>query len=335
MERTDIEDIIIKDCENQELTKQEYEILKTWLNQSHKNQQLYMQMKMTLLYPKPEDMKKLQKEVWFHLQKRMKGSVTFSENIRRINNFWIRIAAILLVSISIGLLIFLNYNRNEEEIASYPEVKLIEKVSLPGQKITTTLSDGTIVKLNANSKIIVPDSFRGDTREVSLEGEAFFEVVKNEMQPFVIKAKDIKVRVLGTSFNIKSYEDQESVVSVASGKVAVMDQDQKSVNLNPGEKVSFKVDSGTLIKDQFNWVEEYGWKENILVFKENSLSEITEKLSNWYGVDFKMQDDQFDLSKKFSGKYTDPTLKAVLEGLSYVFEFNYHLNQKTIFLEIK
>ncbi len=90
------------------------------------------------------------------------------------------------------------------KVESLPEIALIEKVSLPGQKITTILPDGTHVKLNADSKIIVPSRFSGDRREVTLIGEAFFDVARDESKPFLINTENMKVEVLGTSFNVSA-----------------------------------------------------------------------------------------------------------------------------------
>lgn len=331
--KPEIEDILLKECTNQELTHPESLIFEAWLNQDHRHRKIYTQMRMVFLHPKAEHMAKLRKGVWSGLQKDLNAPATFSERIRKISHYWMKIAAVFILGISIGLIAYLFHTSHSIETTSPAEVKVIEKVSLPGQKVTTALPDGTMVKLNADSRILVPDHFTGRTREVTLYGEAFFEVARDESKPFVIRTKDIEVEVLGTSFNVKSYPGKDlSIVSVATGKVAVTDNDERRVDLIPGEKISYDSDSRSMVKEEFEWEEEYGWKENILLFTGNDFTEIKEKLSKWYGVEFTVESGTLDFSKKFTGKYIDPPLNAVLEGLSYVYDFSYYVDKKTVIL---
>src|SRR5690606_29105984 len=90
-----------------------------------------------------------------------------------------------------------------------------------GQKSTITLSDGTTIKLNSGSRLRYPEAFDEGLREVHLEGEAFFDVARNEHSPFVVRTKSVTTRVLGTSFNIEAFPDEQISVTVATGKVEV------------------------------------------------------------------------------------------------------------------
>ena len=205
-------------------------------------------------------------------------------------------------------------------------------MSLPGQKITTSLPDGTIVKLNADSKLTVPETFSTDRREVSLHGEAFFDVARDESRPFIIHTKDIDVEVLGTSFNVRSYLNEEpSIVAVATGKVGVSGEDKRET-LTRGEKVVYTPSTGSMIKGLLDEEEEFGWKENILLFDRQTLPEVIQKLSRWYGVEF-LQHEGIQVEKKFSGRYKDPSLRGVLEGLSYVYGFEYEIDGQKVILK--
>lgn len=332
----DLIDILIKDFTNQELAEDENKSLKAWLNESPKNEELYAQMKLAFLSPKSEDIKKIRGEIFSDIQKKNKVTGKNSIGDRDTNYYWIRVAAIVVICFSIVLTYYQFKIKSTEESVGLTEVQMVGKVSQPGQKITTSLPDGTLVKLNGNSKILYAENFIGGTREVFLYGEAFFEVVRDETKPFVIKTKDIQVQVLGTSFNIKSYPGNEtSIVSVESGKVAVTDLDHQSTALLPGEKLSYLSNLGSMIKDKYNWEEEYGWKDNILVFHEDTFDEILVRLGNWYGVEFKQEGDLLNGNKSFSGRYNNPTLKAVLEGLSYVYDFNYALDKDRVIINDK
>jgi ferric-dicitrate binding protein FerR (iron transport regulator) len=123
------------------------------------------------------------------------------------------------------------------------------------------------------------------------------------------------------------------MVAVASGKVAVKGLNQPTLTLDPGEKVAYHPDSELLTKENFDWEEEYGWKDNVLVFNKAPLTEIYNRLNKWYGVEFIQRDDIPE--KKFSGRYVNPTLNAVLEGLSYVYNFDYSVESNQVVLKNK
>lgn len=334
--RPEIEDILIKDFTNAQLSPVESKILSSWLDENPKNKKVYAQMKLAFLKPKSGDIQQLRTEIWSDIKSQRNNATEISSKTQGqgFSYWWTRVAAILIFCVATAILFYKLTNDQNEVASTSAEVKMIGKVSEPGQKLTTTLPDGSLVKLNGDSKILYAEEFSGDNREVILYGEAFFEVVRNVDKPFVIKTKDIEVKVLGTSFNVKSYPGKvSSRVAVASGKVAVKGSDQRMVRLDPGEKVSYLTDTKALAKERFNWEEEYGWKDNILVFNDASLSEIYERLNKWYGVEIIQHGDMPD--KKFTGRYINPTLKAVMEGLTYVYDFNYSIESNTVILKNK
>ncbi|MFW5760248.1 MAG: FecR family protein [Cyclobacteriaceae bacterium] len=330
----DIEDILLKDFTNQELTPDESKILNAWLQESTKNEKIYVQMKLAFLQPEAEDLQKLKTTIWADIQGQRKIKIQTSSQGQSLYYLWARVAAILIFCVSIAILFYQYTNDGNEVALTSAEIKMTGKVSDPGQKLFTTLPDGSSVKLNGDSKILYAEEFAGDYREVILYGEAFFEVIRDENKPFIIRTKDIEVKVLGTSFNIESYPGEaSSMVAVASGKVAVKGLNQQMLTLDIGEKVAYHSDSESLTKENFDWEEEYGWKDNVLVFNKASLTEIFNRLNKWYGVEFIQRDDIPE--KKFSGRYVNPTLNAVLEGLSYVYNFEYSIELNQVVLKNK
>lgn len=330
----DIEGILIKDCTGQELTQSEYLILKDWLSKSDKNQRIHAQMKLVFLYPKDFNMDEIRNDVWSDIQKSAQ-ELSLPTKFQKLFHFGLKTAAVFILVFSLALIIYWMKTGNPLRHETLAEVQLVWKESLPGQKTTTTLPDGTLIKLNADSKILFPENFIGDTREVTLYGEAFFDVAKDEKKPFVIKTKDIQIQVLGTSFNVKAYPGADvSEVSVASGRVAVENAYQK-IDLVPGEKVCYQSASRSMVKDRFTWEEAYGWKDNILLFRESGFDEIRERLSRWYGVELLIDGRLPDSTKKYFGSYQDPSLREVLEGLSYVYGFTFEIDKKKIYINFK
>lgn len=331
-----MEDIIFKDCTHQQLTPSERLKLDLWLKESPENRKIYAQLKLALLYPNEEEKNNIKDEIWTDLKKKVLHASSYEQTRFSAHGFmWLKIAAVFVISLSLLFAIYELADRYGAFNPNVVEVKVIEKVSLPGQKITTMLPDGTTVTLNADSRLIVPAHFKENIREVNLQGEAYFDVARDETRPFVITTDNIKVEVLGTSFNVKSYgEGSLGSVAVASGKVAVskVGSLHEKVDLKPGEKVNFQP-KGLSEKIPFNWEEEFGWKENILLFKGEDLNEILETLRKWYGVKFHIETTRIEFNKRFSGRYKDASLKAVLEGLSFVYNFSYSMEGKTVTLK--
>ena len=173
-------------------------------------------------------------------------------------------------------------DRQLEEGAS--EIKY-NKVEIPrGGEYQIVLGDGTRVYLNAQTELRFPESFASsEQRLVYLSGEAYFEVTKNPSKPFVVQCKDYAVKVLGTSFNVNSYEgDETSKTTWATGKVEI-DMDGKQTILNPGQQAIIK--NGEVNVKEVD-VEVYTtWMFDNFRFQSESIQEIMTKLSRWYAID--------------------------------------------------
>ena len=178
------------------------------------------------------------------------------------------------------------YNKGEEKTTEV----IHNKLEVPrGGECIITLDDGTKVWVNAETKLKYPVAFVGDRREVFLEGEAFFDVTKNE-KPFVVKTSFGDVRVLGTAFGISTYAGEpESYTTLVRGKVSVEREGVKPVVVLPGEQVVTSKD-GQMIKKEVDVEEFVGWKEGIYVFKEKSLGEIMKTLERWYNISVVFQE---------------------------------------------
>ena len=151
------------------------------------------------------------------------------------------------------------------------------------------LADGTKVWLNSESKLTYPIVFAGEERKIVLEGEAFFEVAKDR-KPFIVSTWLGEVRVLGTSFDIKAYREEEKVfTTLVAGKVCF--SGSQTVEITPGEQV-IAFSTGEVKKRSVNVAEYMGWKNGLFVFENQRLEEIMTTLSRWYDVTVEYQDER-------------------------------------------
>lgn len=217
----------------------------------------------------------------------------------------------------------------EENVLGKQDV-WVTKTSKAGTKMSFHLPDGSLVKLNANSKIEFPAHFSDTLREVKLTGQAFFEVKRNEKVPFVVKAGDLNVKVLGTSFDVSSRPEMPSQkVALLTGKVEVSLADGEFEYLNPLQMVSYSSEEGRLVKGGFDPEETTGWKDGIIKFNNTDFEEVFRILEEWYDVEITLS-EEVHFSGSLNGRYENEILENVLAGLSYSEGFNYKIDRKKV-----
>ncbi|WP_339706946.1 FecR domain-containing protein [Algoriphagus aquimarinus] len=219
-----------------------------------------------------------------------------------------------------------NFKTDPEPIA---EIVLVKRSNPAGQKSIIDLPDGSRIHLNANSEIEFPKEFSDEIRLVSLKGEAFFEVQK-ENRPFLVESGNAKIRVLGTSFNVKQKTNEPLYVALVTGKVRVNADNGDQVTLNPDEMLVME-EGGKFYKTSFDPLGVTGWKDNYLIFKNTKFSEVIDKLENWYGVKIAIK-GHLDPEWTYSGVYKDEMLENVLRGICMTSGMNYKIDKKQIIL---
>jgi hypothetical protein len=200
------------------------------------------------------------------------------------------------------------------------ETPLINTLVIPyGSRSVITLSDGSIVWLNAGSRLIYPSTFVDKTREVFLVGEALFDVKKNESQPFVVKTADVKIAVKGTKFNVSAYPEDYSVQTVlAEGSVEINRTNaslfEKGITLVPGQMAYFnkKSKDTRIINVDINHYTL--WTEGLFNFSNTDLNRITKRLERYYNINFHF-DDPLSGTIQITGKLD------VTQNMSEVFEY--------------
>lgn len=178
------------------------------------------------------------------------------------------------------------YAANESTV----EVKYNSIYVPRGGEYMMCLSDGTKVYLNSDSRLTYPVVFTKNTREVTLEGEAFFEVVKKGSLPFRVKSGDMKVTVLGTKFNVKAYpEDQRMETTLVEGSVKIS-TDSQNIIMKPGEQVCYLPNNGQITTQLVDVSLYTCWRDGRFLFKRENLETILMALARWYDVSVSFED---------------------------------------------
>ncbi|HTE27476.1 FecR family protein [Flavitalea sp.] len=251
-------------------------------------------------------------------------------------NLLFGVAAAASVILITGSLLFIKKNTGKDE-STVQQSALIEKKNIKGVKSTMALPDGTKIWLNADTKIQYPKKFSGSTREVYLSGEAFFEVAKNPGKPFIIHLANGTVKVLGTSFNIRAYENEKFIeTSVATGKVAfipkpAIGRKQDTVFLTGDKKLRYLFTKEQAIVESTISKEDMAWIGGKLVFRGMSFDEIGVELERTFGKKIVFLSEsarQFRLT----GSFQNNSLEEILFYLSKSTEFSYKINNEEVLI---
>lgn len=229
-------------------------------------------------------------------------------------------AAVLLLLILTSIYI-IKHNPEEPEVSE--TVALVNKSVSKGQKLKIFLPDGSTVYMNSESSISYEKNFSSQSREINLTGEAFFEVAKDSLRPFIVRSDNLVVTALGTSFNIRASADEQQLsVALLTGMISVQNNDSQDelLFLNPNEAAILDKKANALQRKDFNFEEDILWTQGILYFKQIPLTEAFDRLERWYGVSFIIE----NLPKKpllVTGKFDNESLENVLRSLSHTTSF--------------
>jgi ferric-dicitrate binding protein FerR (iron transport regulator) len=243
---------------------------------------------------------------------------------KRIISVITRAAAILLLPV----LSFLIYTINSDRVQYSDNTNDLEVEAPSGFRMNITLGDGTQVWLNNGSKLKYPYRFSAKSRKVFLTGEAYFKVAHNNKVPFIVETSKMEVKATGTSFNVSAYPDENVVqTTLVEGTVILYDKarSHEIKTLVPNECLKFNTEKNRYTLESGDIIEKYiAWKDGLLVFKNDSITEIARKLEQWYNVDVKITNDKV---KEFTctATFYDETLSQVLELMSLPSPVSYKL----------
>ncbi|MDN5202166.1 FecR domain-containing protein [Fulvivirgaceae bacterium BMA10] len=242
---------------------------------------------------------------------------------------WFRIAASLLLLSGITYLFVNNFVGSEYEKVTSTDITV---QSFLGNKKLLTLPDGSLAYMNSGTKITYPTAFNENMRKIELVGEAFFEIVEDENRPFIIETSSVSTKVLGTSFNLSSYENEPFELTLVTGKVEVSSNQEKDImTLFPNEQVLYNTDMGLFNKQKVDTKPFTAWKEGNLVLK-GSLSDVTKKIERWYNKKIVIKNKALEKCI-IDASYKNQYLDNVLQGLAFLLDLEYTIEGDTIILD--
>lgn len=315
------------------LDKNALDELKTWIAASAENQQYFIR----------------QREIWFSAVSREAASVYDKdkafENFRsrvesqkeiqsisrqgfNLSALW-RYAAVVAIIIAVGCISYWQGEVNVKD--TFADISVEAPL---GSKTKLYLPDGTLVWLNAGSRMTYSQGFGVDNRKVELEGEGYFEVKRNEKIPFFVKTKDLQLQVLGTKFNFRDYpEDHEVVVSLLEGKVGLNNllREEKEAVLSPDERAVLNKANGLLTVESVTASNASQWTDGYLFFDEELLSDIAKELERSYNVKIHIANDSLK-TFRFYGNFVrrEQNIQEVLEALASTEKMQYKIEERNI-----
>jgi ferric-dicitrate binding protein FerR (iron transport regulator) len=193
------------------------------------------------------------------------------------------------------------------------------------------LPDGTQVHLNSSSSITYPSHYTGIERNVTLTGEAYFNVARDERKPFVVTTPEQKyrVRVLGTEFNMQAWEEEDTILtSLVSGSVQVdIDGEKAAAVLSPSQKAIYSTATGQLQVVATDTDRDTDWMWGRLVFRKTPMPEVLARLSRFYNVEFEVENDIIK-TYRFTGTFEDKPLFQVLEYMNIASDIDYSITYR-------
>jgi transmembrane sensor len=263
---------------------------------------------------------------------------------------WVAAAAVLLGVVAVGVF----YQRGGERPAAVAPVAVhwLRKTTQARQTDSVRLADGTLVRLNSGSTLIYPDIFMDSSRDVELDGEAFFDVSKDAAHPFMIHADKMNIRVLGTSFDVKSYRNEpvgEATLIQGSIEVTLTDRPADRFILKPKEKLvvenkmvtrhstdstvarstRYRLANLTYYPNPARTIVETGWLEHKLAFKGMDFIDVSGQLERWYGVRIEFRSEAAK-HYNFTGIIEKETLSEALDALKMIEPFRYEIKDSTV-----
>lgn len=313
------------------ISVQEKEILYKWISKSEKNARYYTRIKdlWEASLANASDLAQTSRE-WERFTRRLIAQPQKSKKSLSINK-WYRVAAVVAISLLVASQA-IQYFKTGEPV-------YITSVAPQGSVSQTILPDGTMIYLNAGSEIKYDVNPGGKSREVSIKGEAWFDVQRNEKKPFIVHTSYYDVKVLGTRFNVKAYEDEETVATtLEEGSVCIRSTDKfkikEELTLRSGEQLTFNKSNRKLQLKKVDTRLFTSWKENKLIFLEMSFADLVKLLERKYGVEIVVADKSI-LNEHYSGTIKNETIMEILNIIQYTHPVQYRIEGQKIVINKK
>lgn len=313
-------------------------VLDEWLKTSEDNRRVYEKIKThwgnsTIKKYKIVGQEEVKEKVWNRAKGERSVRVNYKKSI--IDRQWLlKIAAsvaIVLMSLA-TVYFFLSKGTDNQSSAEY-----LYKENSAGRKSTLYLNDGTVVHLNSASSIRYPEVFSDTSRVVYLKGEAYFEVARDPAKPFSVISANVRTTALGTSFNVKAYDDSNDIeVSLVEGKVRVSEETatdgDRHYELSPGQRIAYSREKTQFTSvDFFDPKETLAWKDGVIFFKKADFGTIKKELERWFGCEIVVPSGQYP-AMSYTGEFHNQNLENILQSIGFVNNFNFRMEDKKVFI---
>jgi transmembrane sensor len=293
-------------------SEEEVAAAEQWINSSSEHRKEYEELK--LLWDKTSevadfdridaeaDWRKVKNKVGFDQDDEVRP--LYKSKARSLYYYLSRVAAVLILGIGVVWLIS-RWGQNKQ-------MEAIVATTGPNEEKEIELPDGSKIFLNENSRISYLEDFE-NRREIEMEGEAFFEVVKRDGATFRVKAANTITEVLGTTFNVKTFDKQDkAIVTLMTGKVALYKQNDSSERLlmEKGEQATYE--KGDISKKKTDDRNVISWKVNKLLFEDTQLTEVIESIEKYFKIKIEVENKSL-LNCHYTGTFTNPTLERTFE----------------------
>lgn len=325
-------------------TESEQQSVLDWIALSNDNLNYFISLKNLWISQNMPSSKASASEI-----KQIKQRINSSSKERRKYSFVLifkyALAASIVILLGLNLTFLLN-NMPEKEntdreriLLSYlPEEYKHTLYTNNGVKGYLRLPDGSQVWLNSASKIQYPDKFTGDTREVEISGEAFFDVISNPEMPMIVNTnRGFRVEVFGTKFNIRSYDnDDEAQTTLFSGSITLTRQLKNSsreviTQLKPKESFVIRDKEAPLLIKQTDTTKQKAWKEGKLLFDATPMREVIKKLERWHGTEFRVVDEEV-LDYRITANFKSESIIQIMEMIQFCSFVDYSLEGNKVTL---
>ena len=308
-----------------EITPEEKLLLHQWINESSANSRYYLEQKKLWSLVNRHQMMKLIDERQAY---RNVSNQLFSKSKISFLTYFQRIAAILILPLLIAAAYY--FFNSDQKLEQQTSVVYNTAETPLGMRSSLTLPDGTKVWLNAGSKLSYPVTFSDEFRAVRLNGEAYFEVKKDKKWPFVLNSGKMNIVVYGTTFNCNAYPENSEIQTVlVEGQVTLINESSTvSEELQPGELAVFEKNSQQISKTKTDLQKYIAWKSGMLMFRDDRMNKVVEKLERWYNVDIEIKDKEIS-DYIYNATFVDESLDQVLKMLSLSAPISYVVSARS------
>lgn len=238
--------------------------------------------------------------------------------VRKIFGVFSKYAALFILPLLIYS-IYITFRTLEKNPSKTAQIVWHTVKATVGMHADLLLPDGSHVWLNSGSVLRYPDTFSDGVRQVTLSGEAFFDIVKDESHPFLVKAGKMHIEVKGTRFNVINYPDETvSELILESGSVRLfsgnLNENKIITNVKPGELAVFDTVTNKLTISNVDVRKYTSWKDGVLIFRDDHMEDVVRKLNKWFNVEIILQSPELK-EYVYTATYRDETLPQILELL--------------------